>query len=114
MLSMGAQPDAARMTTTATPTRSPVHPVRVSDGERDAIARVLARAFEHDPVSAYCFPDDRDRYERLEQFYRHLFLPRMALPHEETYADEGLRGVAAWIPPGEGRTSAMEDRKSVV
>jgi GNAT superfamily N-acetyltransferase len=80
---------------------------RATPGERPALARVLTRAFADDPVTAWLFPDETDRIERLARFYDDLFLPRMALGRDEIYTDQDRRGVASWTPPGEGETGLI-------
>ncbi|MDP1849272.1 MAG: GNAT family N-acetyltransferase [Solirubrobacteraceae bacterium] len=75
-----------------------VRKATTEDVER--IARVLAQAFLDDPVSAYFFPDPSDRLHRLERMYGSLVLPRLALPHDETYTTETVIAAALWTPPG--------------
>jgi ribosomal protein S18 acetylase RimI-like enzyme len=75
--------------------------------EAARLAQALARAFEDDPVSAWFFPDESDRLERLERMYRLLFVPDH-VRYGEAYTSGGYAGVALWTPPGEGKLSAME------
>jgi GNAT superfamily N-acetyltransferase len=73
------------------------------------LAQVLSQAFADDPVTAWIFPSEHDRLERLGRFYSEIFLPRMALGRDEIYTDDGLRGVASWTPPGKGHMSAIDN-----
>jgi GNAT superfamily N-acetyltransferase len=77
-----------------------VHEVRrAGAGEGGALARTLAQAFQADPVMSWMFPDPQLRSRLLEPAFR-LYLERLWLPHEETYAAGGTAAVAAWEPPG--------------
>ena len=82
---------------------------RATAADVPRLAEVLKQAFADDPVTAWCFPNESDRLERLGRFYAEIFLPRMALGRDEIYADEGLNGVASWTPPGLGHMTPMEN-----
>jgi ribosomal protein S18 acetylase RimI-like enzyme len=87
----------------------PATPVRrATPGELPALADVLTRAFADDPVTAWIFPDETDRVQRLGRFYSELFLPRMAFGRDEIYTDDRISGVASWTPPGQGETGMMD------
>jgi GNAT superfamily N-acetyltransferase len=87
----------------------PVGHVRKASGDDTRrLARVLARAFADDPVSAWFLPDDSDRLERLERMYQLIFLPD-ALGHDECYTTGDRAGAALWTPPGQGKLSLMEN-----
>ncbi len=75
------------------------------DGIRNArpadvktIARMLALAFDDDPLTTWMFPDPPARHARLPRMFRALL--REALPLDEVYTTESLRGAAIWNPPG--------------
>jgi GNAT superfamily N-acetyltransferase len=72
------------------------------------LARTLARAFADDPVSAWFFPRDGGREERLARAYERVFLRRIALPREATFAVAGHAGVAMWLPPARAHLGAAE------
>jgi GNAT superfamily N-acetyltransferase len=93
---------------TMTPTIPATQVRRATSGELPALAHVLTRAFEDDPVAAWFFPDAARRREQLARFYGDLFLARMALGRDEIYTDDGLCGVASWTPPGLGHSSAID------
>lgn len=64
-------------------------------------ARVLARAFQHDPVCSWIFPADGSRTRRLRRFFL-AELQYSALRHgavESATVDGGIAGVALWYPP---------------
>jgi GNAT superfamily N-acetyltransferase len=72
---------------------------RLAAPDRDATARMLARAFDDDPLARYIFPSDRVRPAGLRSFFgiqlRHMFLPAA-----ESYVTEDLTSAALWVPPG--------------
>jgi ribosomal protein S18 acetylase RimI-like enzyme len=73
------------------------HPVReASPSDLDWAARVLAAAFDAYPWTRWALPGDRYA-ERLEEVQR-LYLGH-ALDHGVVLVDEGLRAVAAFLPP---------------
>jgi ribosomal protein S18 acetylase RimI-like enzyme len=85
-----------------------IQPRPVTADELPALAHVLARAFADDPVTAWLFPDDASRLEGIGRFFSDLYVPRIALGRDEFYADDDLRGVADWTPPGMGHMSALD------
>ncbi|HLN43163.1 MAG TPA: GNAT family N-acetyltransferase [Acidimicrobiales bacterium] len=62
------------------------------------IARMLALAFDDDPLTTWMFPDPRTRHLRLPRMFQALL--GEALPLDEVYTTESLRGAAIWNPPG--------------
>ena len=76
-------------------------------GETERLAGVLARAFEDDPVSAYFFPKESERLERLERMYRLINVPD-ALGDDECYTTDDYAGVALWVPPGKPKPGPVE------
>jgi GNAT superfamily N-acetyltransferase len=75
---------------------------RITERDVDELARVLARAFEDDPLSGYMFPSDRARLGRLRRFFR-LQLTAVFLPRGEGYTTDAIEGGALWVPPVHGR-----------
>ena len=77
--------------------------VRTAEG-RDVplLAKVLARAFDADPVMGWMLPDDLTRQQRLERFFagalRWLYLPLGAT--EVAVGPDGIAAGAVWCPPG--------------
>ena len=71
------------------------------------LARVLARAFEHDPVSAFILPNPSRRREGIEAMYRLVFVPG-ALKDNECYTTIDHAGVALWKPAGKPRPGLGE------
>jgi GNAT superfamily N-acetyltransferase len=84
------------------------HAAKAAPGDARALARTLARAFADDPVSAWFFPRDAGREERLARAYERVFLRRIALPREATFSVAGHAGVAMWLPPGQAHLGAVE------
>ncbi len=74
-----------------TVTVTPATPVDVP-----AVASVLARAFQHDPVFAWSIPDPDRRRARLPAVF--TAFAELYLPHEETYLSGDGAGAALWAP----------------
>lgn len=81
---------------------------RATGKDAPELARVLARAFEADPVTAWFFPNESERRERMERMFGLISLPKLALPHDETYTTDALAGAALWQPPGTYETGSVE------
>jgi ribosomal protein S18 acetylase RimI-like enzyme len=64
----------------------------------DALAAVLAHAFDDDPLTMWLFPDERARRRKLPAFFRSLL--RASLPLDEIYTADNGSCVAIWNPPG--------------
>lgn len=75
--------------------------------ETGQLARVLAHAFENDPVSTFVLPDHSKRLRGLEGLYRLIFVPD-ALSDDECYTTTGHGGVALWKPADKPRPSLLE------
>jgi ribosomal protein S18 acetylase RimI-like enzyme len=89
----------------------PVAVTRARRSDHDAIVRVLARAFDTDPVANYLFRQDAGRGRAFELAFG-AFLKHATMPHGETWLADGAVGAALWVPPlrwnmGLGRTLAM-------
>lgn len=70
-----------------------------------AIAAVLGRAFDDDPVWRWLLPDDASRVRRLTGLFG-ILLRRVHLPHGATEAagrDGRAEAAALWDPPGHWR-----------
>ena len=77
--------------------------VRADPGQRDALAALMAAAFDQDPVSAWLFPDAPSREGTQRRFFA-LFLD-MAFEAGEVYTTESGHGVTLWLsvdPADEG------------
>lgn len=72
---------------------------KVEAAEASVLAGVLARAFEHDPMSAHLLPDAARRTAALERGFR-AYLRRVYMPCGECYTTAGVEGGALWMPPG--------------
>ena len=74
---------------------------RAEASDHAAVVRVLARAFDRDPVANYML-----RHDGLERafgaFFRHA-----VLPHREAWIAGDALGVALWTPPGQWSTSGF-------
>lgn len=61
-------------------------------------SRVLARAFQDDPVFEWLLPDPDRRRELLPSVF--MAFSELYLPYDESYIAGGGLGVALWVPPG--------------
>jgi ribosomal protein S18 acetylase RimI-like enzyme len=72
-----------------------------------ALSRSLCRAFFHDPVTEYLFPNEARRARRLEKYFsfemRALFLRR-----GESWTSAGLEAAAFWVPPRQSPPTLAE------
>jgi GNAT superfamily N-acetyltransferase len=88
--------------------------IDVSPAQRSDVGQmsaVLARAFYDDPVMSWMLPDDRSRLKALTRAFAGLarlhFLPRAA---SEVGRRDGVLGAAAlWDPPGQRKSSRLEE-----
>jgi ribosomal protein S18 acetylase RimI-like enzyme len=85
-----------------------VHVRRGRTEETPRLARVLARAFEHDPVSAFILPDLSRRRRGIEAMYRLAYVPE-ALKDNECYTTSDQACVALWAPAGKPRPGLGEN-----
>jgi GNAT superfamily N-acetyltransferase len=71
--------------------------------EVPAIAALLARAFDADPVMTYIFPEPAARATRLPRLFdamiRHSYIRHGTI--DVAAAGSALHGVAIWTPPGD-------------
>jgi ribosomal protein S18 acetylase RimI-like enzyme len=75
-------------------------PRRARADDYATVVRVLARAFENDPVANYMMK--RDHMERaFGTFFKHS-----VLPHDEAWLS-GEDGVALWTPPGKWNATGL-------
>jgi GNAT superfamily N-acetyltransferase len=82
-----------------------VRPVTKDDVR--ALAGVLARAFQDDPVAVYIFPDPARRPRGLERFFR-LQVGRTFLRRGEAWTTVDRQGGAFWLPPASPRPGLRE------
>ena len=74
-----------------------IRPGRASDV--DALARSIARAFGHLPISQWLVPDDDEaRVDAMAGQFR--LLVAHAIDHGDVYVAGDGDGVAVWFPPG--------------
>jgi hypothetical protein len=70
----------------------PLRVVRAELGQRDALAELMAAAFDQDPVSIWLFPDEQSRESTQRRFFT-LFLD-LAFESGEVYTTDTGHGVA--------------------
>jgi len=71
---------------------------KASVADFPALEKVLARAFDDDPMTNWTCLQDAHRAERIVTSM-HITL-RLALPFDEIYTTQDQSGAAGWIPPG--------------
>jgi ribosomal protein S18 acetylase RimI-like enzyme len=75
-------------------------PVRlVEPDEVPALAAVLGRAFDDDPIFRAILPDDAHRARALPVLFGE-WMKRLHLQHPTTFTTDDLAGAALWSPPG--------------
>jgi ribosomal protein S18 acetylase RimI-like enzyme len=79
---------------------------RAGPPDLDGVARALARAFHDDPVMEWMFPDDRQRVQLNQRFFR--LRVRGLLDQDETYTTDGHAGAACWAQPGRWEMGLLE------
>lgn len=77
-----------------------------------ALASMLARAFERDPVYRWLIADDARRADRLRAMFE-LQLRRYSVDLCDTYVTPGLEGCAIWKPPGDYSLSLPEQLRAL-
>jgi GNAT superfamily N-acetyltransferase len=80
---------------------------RATAADLAALAPMLARAFDDDPVANWAAPGEAPRAWMLERF--HGARLRQLLPHGEVWMNADGESAALWAPPGHWKTSARED-----
>jgi ribosomal protein S18 acetylase RimI-like enzyme len=85
------------------------HPVvrRVVREDLPALADMLVRSFDDDPVANFMFAGDRRRRRGLHAFFTSQ-LGRQYLPHGHVYTTDDLSGAALWGPPDRERNALRE------
>ncbi len=77
-------------------------PIReVRSEEVDALADVLARAFDDDPVTRWVYPRDATRPKYSARFF--AWQLRRLLPQDVTWTTQTAEGAAIWALPGQWR-----------
>jgi len=82
-----------------------VRPVTAADVP--ALARMLARSFDDDPVSVWTCRPDALRAAVLERFNAQRL--RQMLRHDTVWTTPALDSVAIWAPPQRWRSTVAED-----
>ncbi len=77
-----------------------------------ALAGVLARAFDDDPMANWFVAADERRAERIRHM-QHVQLGRISLPLGEVYTTDGLHGASLWAPPGKWKMGLLSQLRLV-
>ena len=73
--------------------------IQLEKSQIDQASKILAAAFNTDPFFQYILPQDGKAKDKL--FYMWKASLRYCQPYECIYTTPELKGIAAWIPPGE-------------
>jgi ribosomal protein S18 acetylase RimI-like enzyme len=73
---------------------------KIGPADFKAVADMMGRAFDDDPVVNFLAKQDGERSARIRHFMD-VALQKMTFPYGETYVREDFRGAAFWNPPGE-------------
>ena len=85
--------------------------VRLTKSQIKPASKVLARAFQNDPLSAYWIPDAQKREDLLTPIFEVVI--RYGVSHGEVYATSiALEGVAVWHSPGKTKMSVWSTIRS--
>ena len=79
---------------------------RATSEDVPALATMLARAFQDDPVAGWAWRPDALREAALESFQ--ATRTRQLLPHGEVWTTDDLSSAALWAPPGHWHSSFRE------
>jgi ribosomal protein S18 acetylase RimI-like enzyme len=82
-----------------------IRPAHISEAPH--LARLLALAFQADPVSCWLIPDPGERYRRQPDFFR-VFIDQ-AFIHGEVHTTEDRQAVALWFSINPGATNHEEE-----
>jgi len=91
------------------------HPTleELADGNVEALARVLARAFHDDPIQAWLFPDPASRARRQEIMFRSE-VRDLGLHHGEVGVPPSGGAVAIWYAPGRWRATLVSQLRQSI
>src|SRR5262249_31465642 len=81
---------------------------RATPADGDALAAMLSRAFDDDPVMTWFLPDDARRAARFEMFYRRVVLAGPYARAGDVYTTKGLGSAAIWLPPDKWRLGLVD------
>jgi ribosomal protein S18 acetylase RimI-like enzyme len=84
---------------------------RATEQDIPALAGMLARAFQDDPVTKWAWRPDQLRPWALERFQATRL--RQLIAHEEVWTDESMSCAALWAPPGHWKASLRETAELV-
>ena len=73
--------------------------IRLTPADASAVAGVLYRAFDADPLWSYVVPPSTTRATELRRFWQGAATYTLACG--EVYATREIDGVACWLPPGQ-------------
>ena len=82
-------------------------PRRATPADVPALTRLLAGAYDDDPVAIWACRSHALRPAVLEGLYRARLL--QALSHREIWTTAELSSVAVWMPPGDGKTTLAHE-----
>jgi GNAT superfamily N-acetyltransferase len=78
---------------------------KASAADRNDVVALLTRAFAHDAIVRFIFPDDETYAHRAGLFFGHYFDVRLAGGEVTVFGDD-VAGASLWTPPGGNRRGA--------
>jgi ribosomal protein S18 acetylase RimI-like enzyme len=90
---------------------APVQVRAARPGDFPALARMLARAFHEDPLTAWLYPHERTRPRHARRSFV-VSLHRLA-PQEQLWTTSDLAGAALWALPGQWREDLRQSLRMV-
>ncbi|MHA1727226.1 MAG: GNAT family N-acetyltransferase [Promethearchaeota archaeon] len=83
------------------------NPIKLKNEQITPAARVIARAFQNDPLMVYFFPSTSERKKKL--LYLMKYLINYAIKCGKVYAtSSNLEGIAVWLPSDKAHITFLE------
>jgi len=79
----------------------------IEDAEVPAVCAMLARAFDDDPISRYCMPNEARRPAMLRAFFKLYCVSDHYVDFGGGFVTDDLSGAALWAPPGKPRLGGL-------
>lgn len=87
-------------------------PRKALPDEWRALGKILADAFQDDPVWIWVAPDEKRRRKHLESMFAQII--RARVNDGLTYTTDGYGGAAVWAEPGKWKMTASENLRALL
>ena len=74
--------------------------IRLEEAQIDRATEALVDAFSKDPILQYILPEEISKRDKISRSFSEINL-RYCQPLKNVYTTPEIKGIAAWIPPGE-------------